>query len=209
MAAKKKPVRRKAAAKKPSRAKKPVAAPTSSGGRILPIDIDPRRVEEALGKIRGEVKHWANKGRFTKVRLKFRGKAMLPDLPLAAFVAAEGLTFYWGGILRALLVNFAGRSLLEVELISDADKRVQEGKEALLVGDLELALTRFREAIEMDRDHAGAHLQIGVALKLRGDFAGARSALQKTRDLDPQGPAGQEAERVLSTLPAQPVIAAG
>jgi tetratricopeptide (TPR) repeat protein len=168
---------------------------------VLPIEIDPRRVEEALAKLGGELKYWANKGRYTRVRFKFRGKALLPDLPLAAVVAAEGLTFYWGGILRALLMNVAGGSLLSVELVNDADREVQVGREALLSGELEAALAHFRNALEMDRDSALAHLNLGVALKLKGDRAGARQALEQARQLDGKGPVAAEAERVLATLP--------
>src|SRR5512145_2211427 len=74
-------------------------------GKAFPVEIDPKRVEATLQKIRDEVSHWAKKGRYTKVRFKFRGKQLLPDLPLAAVVAAEGLAFYWAGILRTLLVT--------------------------------------------------------------------------------------------------------
>jgi tetratricopeptide (TPR) repeat protein len=169
-------------------------------GRILPIEVDPRQVEAALAKVGAELKHWANKGRYTRVRFKFRGKQLLPDLPLAAVVAAEGLTFYWGGILRMLLVNVAGGSLLNVELVNDSERKVQAGKEALLSGDLEAALGHFRAALEMDRDSALASLNLGVALKLKGDREAARDALQKARKLDPQGGVGSEAERLLTTL---------
>src|SRR5690349_600738 len=118
-----------AAAKRASTKKKPAAKrkkPAASNvptvetsralppGRALPIEIDPRRVEDALLKVKSELMHWANKGRYTRVRFKFRGKQLLPDLPLAAVVAAESLTFYWGGILRALIVNFAGKTVLDV-----------------------------------------------------------------------------------------------
>src|SRR5262245_17022023 len=98
-------------------------------GRALPIEIDPKKIEEALFKIKGELVHWANKGRYTKVRFKFRGKQLLPDLPLAAVVAAEGLTFYWSGILRALVFNLAGKTVFDVELVNDSEKRLQRGKE--------------------------------------------------------------------------------
>ena len=149
------------------------------GGATFPFEIDPKRIEEGLGKLRQEVVHWANKGRYTKVRFKFRGKQLLPDLPIAAVAAAEGLTFYWGGILRALVFTVAGGSLLQVELINDADKRVQAGKEALLTGDLDEALALFREALAMDRDNAGAHLNVGVALKLRGERDAALAAFER------------------------------
>ena len=197
------------ARKSPAPPSKKTAAPkVLPEGRALPIDIDPKRIEEALGKITSEVKHWANKGRYTKVRLKFRGKPLLPDLPLAAFLAAEGLTFYWGGILRALVVNFAGKSVLSVELISDADKKVQQGKEALLSADVDEAIEKFREAIAMDRDSAAAQLNLGIAFKLKGELAAAKSAFQKARELDPEGPVGEEATRLLEKLPpkAQVVV---
>lgn len=172
-----------------------------SSGRAFPIELDPKRIEETLGKIREELSYWAKKGRYTKVRFKFRGKQLLPDLPLAAVVAAEGLTFYWGGILRALLVNFAGRTLFNVELVNDSEKLVQRGKEALLSGDVDKALGCFREAIDMDRDNANGHLNVGIALKIKGDYPGAREALEKARSLDPDGPVAVEAERVLASLP--------
>jgi hypothetical protein len=169
-------------------------------GSAFPLEIDPKRVEESLRKLSGELVHWANKGRYTKVRFKFRGKQLLPDLPIAAVAAAEGLTFYWGGILRALIFNVAGTSLLQVELINDADKRVQAGKEALLSGDVDEALTLFREALSMDRDNVGAHLNLGVALKLKGDRAAALEAFERAKSLDPEGPLGTEAERLAGPL---------
>jgi tetratricopeptide (TPR) repeat protein len=169
-------------------------------GRTLPFELDPRKLEEGLRSLQGELVHWANKGRYTRVRFKFRGKQLLPDLPLAAVVAAEGLTFYWGGILRALLFNVAGKSVLSVELVNDADKRVQAGKEALLSGDVEVALAHFREALAMDRDHAAAHLNLGVGYKLQGQRELALAALEKARQMDPEGAVGAEAERLLAGL---------
>ena len=169
-------------------------------GRVLPFEIDPKRVEEGLKKLQGELVHWANKGRYTKVRLKFRGKQLLPDLPIAAVMAAQGLSFYWGGILRVLIANVVGKTVLQVEFINDADKRVQAGKEALLSGDMDQALTLFREALEMDRDNASAHLNIGVALKLKGDREGALAAFEKAREKDPEGTVGAEAERLAAPL---------
>ncbi len=177
-------------------------SPRAIPGKAFPIEIDPKRLEETLGKLRDEVSYWAKKGRYTKVRFKFRGKQLLPDLPLAAVMAAEGLTFYWGGILRALLVNFAGQAVFNVELVNDSEKRIQRGKEELLSGDVEKALASFREAIDMDRDNPRAHLNVGVALKIQGNYPGAREALQKARALDPDGPVGAEADKLLSTLPS-------
>ncbi|MCY1017219.1 tetratricopeptide repeat protein [Pyxidicoccus sp. MSG2] len=183
--------------------RKALPAGEPAGGRVLPFEIDPKRMEEGLRKLQGEMVHWANKGRYTRVRFKFRGKQLLPDLPLAAVVAAEGLTFYWGGILRMLIANVVGGSVFQVELVNDAEKRVQAGKEALLSGDVDQALTLFREAVSMDRDLASAHLNVGVALKLKGDREGALAAFEKAREKDPEGAIGIEAERLAAPLRPQ------
>ena len=213
MAPRKKPAPRKKAAapKRPAasrRRPKPVAEESANGG-TLPIDVQPGRIEEALKKVTETLRHWANTGRYTKVRFKFRGKPLLPDLPLAAVVAAEGLTFFWTGILRALLVNVAGRSVLDVELVNDSEQHVQKGKEELLAGEIDRAISEFRIAIAKQRDNASAHLNLGVALKLKGDKAGAKAALEKARGLDPEGAMGKEAERVLQGLGSAPDIGTG
>jgi len=216
MAPRKKP--RPAARRKPAAPKRRVAArprpkapgaeaPPSNG--TLPIDVQPGKVEEALKKVTETLRHWANTGRYTKVRFKFRGKPLLPDLPLAAVVAAEGLTFYWTGILRALLVNVAGRSVLDVELVNDSEQHVQKGKEELLAGEVDRAIAEFRIATAKQRDNPGAHLNLGIALKLKGDKAGARASLEKARSLDPDGAVGKEAERLLQTLGSAPDIGTG
>src|SRR5215813_1406713 len=178
-----------------------------SRGRTIPIEIEPGRIESTLTRLKDQLVHWANKGRYTRVRFKFRGKQLLPDLPLAAVLAAEGLTFYWGGILRALIVNVAGKTVLDVELVNASEKQVQLGKEALLGGDIDRAIELFREARSMDGRSPKVHLNLGIALKLKGDAAGARASLQRARSLDPQGPTGAEADRLLASLEDQPTSA--
>jgi tetratricopeptide (TPR) repeat protein len=168
----------------------------------LPFEIDPKAVEASLRTLREQVVVWAKKGRYTKVRFKFRGKAVLPDIPLAAVAAVEGATFYWTGLLRLLVVNVAGRALIDVELVNDSEKKLQAGKEALLSGDLEQALVAFREAVDMDHGNPQVHLNLGIALKLQGQSAAARAALEQAAALDPDGPAATEARRLLDTLPA-------
>src|SRR5215475_5591373 len=204
----KNPVRRPAPASKRSR---PRTAPARAPGAekqsarrepsaTLPIDVQPGKVDEALRKVTETLRQWANAGRYTKVRFKFRGKPLLPDLPLAAVVAAEGLTFYWTGILRALLVNVAGKSVLDVELVNDSENHVQKGKEELLSGEVDRAISEFRTALAKQHDNPRAHLNLGVALKLKGDRAAARAALDRAKALDPDGPVGKEAERLLQGL---------
>ncbi len=166
----------------------------------LPFEIDPKKVEDSLKKFRDQLVQLTKKGRYTKVRFKFRSKQLLPDLPLAAVVAVEGATFYWTGLLRLLVFNLAGRAVIEVELVNDSEKRITTGKEALLSGDLDEALKAFREALDMDPENAIVHLNLGVAYKLKGQKEVARMALQKAKALDAHGPTGMEADRLLAGL---------
>lgn len=191
------------APKKPSPkqpAPKPEESPRGVPKNILPFEIDPKKVEESLKRFRDQIVQLAKKGRYTKVRIKFRGKQLLPDLPLAAVVAVEGATFYWTGLLRALVFNLAGRAVIDVELVNDSEKRIAAGKEALLSGELDEALSAFREALEMDPENPIVHLNLGVAYKLKGQREVARLALQKAKELDPHGPSGAEADRLLGSL---------
>lgn len=229
MAAKpRRPLRRKSPAAKPPRKGKPAPAakPTRTVARptavhekplpadaeatpptVFPIDFDTTEVEATLKKVAGELKHWANKGRYTKVRFKFRGKQLLPDLPLAAVVASQGLSFYWGGILRALLVTLGVNSVLQVELVNDSEKQVQQGREELLSGELHRARALFEQALQMNRDSASAHLNLGILSKLEGDALKARENFERARALDPSGAIGLEAEKLLSGMPKVPAPA--
>jgi len=174
---------------------------------VLPFEIDPRKVEESLQKLKEQVVTLAKKGRYTRVRFKFRGKQLLPDIPLAAVVAVEGATFYWAGALRALLFTVAGRALVEVELVNDSEKKIAEGKAALLSGELDEALAHFHTALDMDAKNPSVHLNLGIALKLKGDAAGARAALEQSLKLDPKGAHAAEAERLLKSLTSAIVVA--
>lgn len=192
----------------PAKRPKPDATPATTADEhpvpknTLPFEIDPKKVEDSLKKLRDSLVQLTKKGRFTKVRFKFRGRQLLPDLPLAAVLAVEGATFYWTGLLRALVFNLAGRAVIDVELVNDSEKRIAAGKEALLAGDLDIALGQFREALDMDPENAAVHLNLGVAYKLKGQKDVARLALQKAKSLDPHGPAGIEADRLLTALTA-------
>ncbi len=192
------------ARRSPAGKKRAAKVPAKEGLSTLPVDVQPGAIDEALRKVTETLKQWANAGRYTKVRFKFRGKPLLPDLPLAAVVAAEGLTFYWTGILRALLVNVAGRSVLDVELVNDSEQHLQKGKEELLAGEVDRAIAEFRTAIAKQHDNPRGHLNLGIALKLKGDRAGARAALEKAKGFDPEGAVGKEADRLLHGLNGSP-----
>jgi tetratricopeptide (TPR) repeat protein len=186
--------------KAPHSKSKKLKKPDPSGPVVEPFEIDPSAIEDSLNELKERVVTWAKKGRYTKVRFKFRGKAVLPDIPLAAVAAVEGATFYWAGLLRALVFNLAGRTLIEIELVNDSEKKIMKGKEALLAGDLDEALVAFEEAVDMDPENPLVHLNQGIALKLKGDHDAARDALEEAQRLDPEGPTATEAQRLLKTL---------
>jgi tetratricopeptide (TPR) repeat protein len=196
------PLKRKAP--KRSSPKTDRAADESRSENVIPLEVEDGSIDKALAKLRGELSHWVNKGRFTKVRFKFRGKALLPDIPVAAVIAAEAATFWWSGLLRALVVNFGAKTVFDVELVSDADAEVARGKEMLLAGDLEQALAQFEKAVSMDRDCAAGYLNIGIAKKLKGDRPGAKDALERAKAINPTGPVGAEAERLLASMEGVP-----
>jgi tetratricopeptide (TPR) repeat protein len=173
--------------------------------RAFPFEIDPKKLEASLKKLGDQVVKMAKKGRYTKVRFKFRGKQVLPDIPLAAVAAVEGLSFYWAGLLRLLVFNLAGRTVIDIEYVNDSEKKLQAGKEALLSGDLSEALAAFHQAQEMDHDNPLVHLNLGIAYKLQGDHPLARASLLTAKSLDEKnGVTANEADRLLATLKPAP-----
>ena len=168
-------------------------------GGVFPVEVGARPLEETLRRVREQLVHWAKKGRYTKVRFKFRGKPLLPDLPVGALLAAEAMTFWWAGLLRVLLMNLGAKALLDVELVHDAEEELARGKEALLSGELDAAAQAFSRAVQMDRSCAPAHLNLGVVAKLRGDWEAAKAAWRKAEELDPAGACGEEARQLLAS----------
>jgi tetratricopeptide (TPR) repeat protein len=185
----------------PERARKPPSAEAAAAETgVFGVEVEPGSVETTLEKVREELAHWVKKGRYTRVRLKLRGQPILPDIPVAAFLAAEAVTFWWAGLLRVLLVHLGANAVLDVELVSDADLEVSRGKAALLAGDLDRAMASFEKALTMDRDCASAHLNLGIAFKLKGDLEKSAGFLRRTEQLDAQGPCGAEARKLLDQL---------
>src|SRR5690348_996016 len=64
--------------------KKAVTEEKKADSKTLPFEVDPKKLEESLNALKDQVVKLAKKGRYTKVRFKWRGKQLLPDLPLAA-----------------------------------------------------------------------------------------------------------------------------
>jgi tetratricopeptide (TPR) repeat protein len=176
----------------------PRAKEAGETARKTAVDLS-AGLEEALGKIRDQARDLMAKGQHTRVRIKFRGK-QIAEVPIAVVAAAEVASFWWFGPLRVVIGHVVGKAVLDVEFVSNADHHVSLGRALLADGELEKAVAEFEKALEMDRRHAGALLGKGIALKLKGDKAGARDCFEKAEEVDPRSEAGREARRHLDNL---------
>jgi tetratricopeptide (TPR) repeat protein len=177
---------------------KPHAEKASEAAKRMAVDLNDG-LDGAFGKISEQARDLMAKGQHTRVRIKFRGK-QVAELPIAVVAAAEMATFWWFGPLRLVIGHVVGKAVLDVEFVSNADHHVAEGRGHLADGELEKATSEFDKALAMDRRHAGAHLGKGIALKLRGDKAGARAHFERAEEFEPRGEAGREARRHLDNL---------
>jgi len=150
------------------------------------VPIDPDDVEAALRQVRDRVRHTFKAGRYTKVRLSFRGKQVGPDIPLAVFLASEGLAFWLINPIAALLVNVGAKAVLDVEFIHEADELVQEGLSLYLDGELEGAEARYREALARRPEDTAALYNLGTLLKVSGRRDEALDCLRRAA-MGPEG----------------------
>jgi tetratricopeptide (TPR) repeat protein len=176
----------------------PRAKEAGESAKKTAIDLS-AGLEEAFTKISAQARDLMSKGQHTRVRIKFRGK-QIAEVPIAVVAAAEVASFWWFGPLRVVIGHVVGKAVLDVEFVSNADHHVQQGRTLLADGELEKAVAEFEKALAMDRRHAGALLGKGIALKLKGDKAGARESFKAAEDADPRSEAGREARRHLDNL---------
>jgi tetratricopeptide (TPR) repeat protein len=148
---------------------------------------------ETLARLQESVGYWVSRGRYNKVRVKRGGKPILPDIPIGALLAVEAATFFWTGLLRAAIVNVAGRAFFEVELVNDAEQHYKTGLEHFLAGELPDAEVHLQKALKVDPRYARAHLQMGVLRRMQGKKAEARDHFSRVVALDPHSDAAKEA----------------
>lgn len=177
---------------------KEAAKDAAQAGKRMAVDLS-GGLDDAFKGISEQAKQMMEKGTHTKVRIKFRDR-QIAELPIAVVAAAEVASLWWFGPLRLLLGHVVGKAVLDVEFVSNADAVVAEGRALLADGELERAMVLFDKALAMDRRCAGAHLGRGIALKLKGDKAGARAAFEKAEECDKAGEVGREARRHLDNL---------
>jgi tetratricopeptide (TPR) repeat protein len=154
--------------------------------RGFQFEVDPDRIEESLRALRKRIADSFTAGRYTKVRLSFRGKQLGPDIPLAILLAGEGVAFWFTGPLMAVLVNLGAKAVLEVEFLHEADELVQEGLSAYLDGETALAEQKYRQALERRSDDPAALYNLGILLKVTGRDEEALSLLRKAA-MGPEG----------------------
>ncbi len=134
----------------------------------LKLEVDPEKLEEALRDLRERLSEGLSSGRYTKVRLSYRGRIVGPDIPLALFLAGEGAAFWLTGGLATILMNVGAKVMLDVEFIHQADELVQEGLSLYMDGEIEAAEAKYRDALERRPDDPAALYNLGVLLRVSG-----------------------------------------
>jgi len=132
------------------------------------VELDPERLDENLRALTERLRHYAEQGAYTRVRVKYRGKPLLPDIPLFALLAAEVAALWWAGPLRALVVTLGVKTFVEVELVHAAGEKVQEGQVLFQDGETEKAEALYREALRIKPGDPAALYHLGVLLKVTG-----------------------------------------
>ena len=177
---------------------------TSEGFRV---EFDPEDLDASLAALRQRlaalwesVEGGAQSALHTKVRLRFRGERLGPDLPLLLFLAAEGVAFVAFGPLRAVLGNLAGRAVLDVELVHLSDELVSEGKEAYQHGEIELAEAKYRAALGKRPQDAAALYHLGVLLRVTGRVPEAKRCFAQAAEGPAEVPEVLRAAEALERL---------
>jgi tetratricopeptide (TPR) repeat protein len=165
------------------------------------LEINTDRLEESVRMAVEKVQYWYRQGMIRKIRLKYKGKAVLPDIPLSYFMLVQVATFFLTGVVRALAISLGARVFFEVEMVNDAEELFRKARDLYLDGDLDEAVQLLQDAITLDKNFAEAYLYLGIIHKIRKEPAMAARFFQQAQKLDPAGRAGVEAGKNLKKLP--------
>ena len=171
----------------------------------LRVEIDPDQIEQSIRELGEKVRQVAADGRYTKVRIKFRGKTIIPDVPLSAFIAIEAVTFWYGGIIRALAVNLGVKTFIDIEFIHEGDQLVAAGQALFVDGETEAAEQKYREALSMRPQDPAANYHLGVLLRVLQRTEEAIACLEiaaATEDYENSEKAAQLIERLKGPRPS-------
>jgi tetratricopeptide (TPR) repeat protein len=168
----------------------------------LRFEIKADRIEDSVRQMVKRIQYWYRQGIIRKVRLKYRGKAILPDIPLSYFMLVQAASFFLAGIVRALAINVGARIFFEVEIVNDAEQQLKHAKELYLDGELDEAIETLEEVILLDEDCAEAYLYLGIIHKVKKDYETASRYFMRAQKLEPAGKSGVEAGKNLKKLSA-------
>lgn len=132
------------------------------------FELDPERIEDGLREIGDRIRRLVEDHRYSKIRLSYRGKALLPDIPIALFVAGEAASAMLAGPLRLILLHLGVGSVITVDFVNEADDRVEEGRAAWGEGRVEEAEEAYREALRLRPSSPSALYSLGVLLRVTG-----------------------------------------
>lgn len=163
------------------------------------VDIDPDAIDESLREMGTKVRGLVDQGRYTKVRVSYKGKQLGPDIPMGVFLAGEVASFWWAGPMRAIVMNLGVKTFIEVELVHEADGRVREGVALFMDGEVEQAEAKYREALRMRPGDTAALYNLGVLLRVTGRKPDAVDALREAGE-DEEHPDGAKAREALGRM---------
>ena len=143
------------------------------------------RVDESVERLTQQVRKAVVRGRYTKVRILYKGKPLMRDIPLGVFMAAEAASFWYAGLLRALVVNLGARTVVEVVFVHDADEDVRRGSHAYESGEVTEAEAAFRAALAKEPEHSEALYRLGILLRVTGKRDEAIERLEAAQKGDP------------------------
>lgn len=146
------------------------------------VEIDPDRIDDAVRQLTERTRNLVEQGRHVKVRLKYKGQPLMPDVPLPVFAAAEVAGLWTLGLMSALVFNLGAKAFLEVEFIHEASERVAEGQKHYQEGEIEAAEASYREALRMKPGDTSALYHLGVVLRVIGRTGEARECFVKAAE---------------------------
>jgi tetratricopeptide (TPR) repeat protein len=169
------------------------------------LEINTRQLEDSIKQTVERVRYWYKQGIIHKVRLKYRGKAILPDIPLSYFMAVQVASFFLAGVVRALAINIGAKVFFEIEMVNDAEEMLKRAKDLYLDGELDEAVRLLNDVIELDGKYAEAYLYLGIIHKIKKDQEAASRYFLQAQKLDPSGKAGSEAAKNLKKMLPYPL----
>jgi len=161
--------------------------------------VDPDDLDTSLQELGEKLRRVYDQGRYTKVRLSFKGKQLLPDIPIGVLIAGEAASFWLIGPLRAIVFALGVKSFVDVELVHEASGRVREGIDLYMDGEVEQAEEKYREALRMKAGDAAALYNLGVLLRVTGRLDEALECFKEAAR-DEEHPDGARAREALGRM---------